>query len=497
MNSVHIHEDDHEAEEANLNRMILELKLHRAPIKLEQMQTEEEEENDQEEDTEYSSFDEYLNDAELVATNSPKSRNSSTSDSGCSSSASFISSQDTASLSLSSSLNSSRQSPIATALAAATALHANENKRMRKIVSGVWGRAKNGEDTCSRGALNSSSFISTQTINYGDDCGFICNKRLAAPPPPLHDNDNQEEEEEEGEVEKHLIAKYYFGLADGVSANRLRGYDAKLFPSALLSACTHFIDELKDVHVHTSPSAKLSHQKEELTNVEVENGQEEDEEDDWDSYEEKGEEQQQQHNHQSQQIEYEYEEDDDDEENDCANLNNILVNAHNLVQENLVYGSSTVCLLSLEFYDTPNKNCYGLLSSCNLGDSGYMLIRNFKVMFKSQSQSHRYNAPYQLGCTPPELLEHDLYRDSPDDSLRNSHQLKQGDYLIISSDGLFDNLYEDEIAMIVQEHVTSGESAATAITSDLLDSACQVLVHKASKAGIKKDDILIMLIHID
>ena len=73
------------------------------------------------------------------------------------------------------------------------------------------------------------------------------------------------------------------------------------------------------------------------------------------------------------------------------------------------------------------------------------------------------------------------YENSPDDSLRNSHQLKQGDYLIISSDGLFDNLYEDEIAMIVQEHVTSGESAATAITSDLLDSACQVLVHKASK----------------
>ena len=37
--------------------------------------------------------------------------------------------------------------------------------------------------------------------------------------------------------------------------------------------------------------------------------------------------------------------------------------------------------------------------------------------------------------------------------------------MIISSDGLFDNLYEDEIAMIVQEHVTSGESAATATVS--------------------------------
>ncbi len=61
----------------------------------------------------------------------------------------------------------------------------------------------------------------------------------------------------------------------------------------------------------------------------------------------------------------------------------------------------------------------------------------------------------------------------------HSHHLKQGDYLIISSDGLFDNLYEDEIALIVQEHIASEESAK--ITSDLLESTCQLLVHKASK----------------
>ena len=92
--------------------------------------------------------------------------------------------------------------------------------------------------------------------------------------------------------------------------------------------------------------------------------------------------------------------------NDCANIYEILLKAHNQVQEQCVYGSSTVCLMSLKFYE------YGsVLSSCNLGDSGYMLIRDKHVIFKSQSQSHRYNAPFQIGCTPPELLEHDLYRD--------------------------------------------------------------------------------------
>lgn len=95
-------------------------------------------------------------------------------------------------------------------------------------------------------------------------------------------------------------------------------------------------------------------------------------------------------------------------ENDCDKLKGILNDAHYIVEDNKVYGSSTVCLLSLEFYDTSE---FSLLSSCNVGDSGYMVVRDKKVLFKSQSQSHRYNAPYQLGCTPPELIEHHLYRD--------------------------------------------------------------------------------------
>lgn len=95
-------------------------------------------------------------------------------------------------------------------------------------------------------------------------------------------------------------------------------------------------------------------------------------------------------------------------ESDCERLKVILSKAHQVAESKRVYGSSTVVLLSLEFYDMSE---YSLLSSCNVGDSGYMLIRDKKVLFKSQSQSHRYNAPYQLGCTPPELEEHHLYRD--------------------------------------------------------------------------------------
>lgn len=123
---------------------------------------------------------------------------------------------------------------------------------------------------------------------------------------------------------------------------------------------------------------------------------------------------------------------------DCKYLYNILVKAHERVQEQKIYGSSTVCLLSLRFMDDDefddivgededessslpgrfralNRSSLSttrcVMSTCNLGDSGYMIIRNKQVIYKSQSQSHRFNAPYQIGCTPPELLDHDLYRD--------------------------------------------------------------------------------------
>ncbi len=36
-----------------------------------------------------------------------------------------------------------------------------------------------------------------------------------------------------------------------------------------------------------------------------------------------------------------------------------------------------------------------------------------------------------------------------------THDIQSGDFLLISTDGLFDNLYEDEIALIITEHVNS------------------------------------------
>ena len=180
---------------------------------------------------------------------------------------------------------------------------------------------------------------------------------------------------------------FIFGLADGVSGNTKKGFDAKLFPLALLSVSQHILENEYEHNLKSSVATNTL-------------------------------------------------------------LFDLLCKSHQLVQDRHVYGSSTVCMLTL------NKSTF-VLNTLNLGDSGYLIIRDNQVFYKSVAQSHRYNTPFQIGCTPPELFEIDLYRDMPEDSICLQHSLKTGDFLLLSSDGLFDNLYEDEIALILQDHVVS------------------------------------------
>src|SRR4051812_46619691 len=60
-------------------------------------------------------------------------------------------------------------------------------------------------------------------------------------------------------------------------------------------------------------------------------------------------------------------------------------------------GSSTACILDL-------CNLDGTMTSSNLGDSSFVLIRDQQVHYESPSQQHYFNCPYQLSVIP-EYLE--------------------------------------------------------------------------------------------
>ena len=64
-------------------------------------------------------------------------------------------------------------------------------------------------------------------------------------------------------------------------------------------------------------------------------------------------------------------------------------------------GSTTVVMAEIENKSVESKEA--TLKTCNLGDSGYMLLRpkdtDSEILFKSKSQQHRFNMPFQVA--PP------------------------------------------------------------------------------------------------
>ncbi|KAK6803354.1 hypothetical protein RDI58_001138 [Solanum bulbocastanum] len=105
-----------------------------------------------------------------------------------------------------------------------------------------------------------------------------------------------------------------------------------------------------------------------------------------------------------------------------------------------VKGSSTACILSL-FDDS--------LHTVNVGDSGFVVIREGIIVYKSKVQQSRFNCPFQLGNG-----------SSSDDSSvakKISVSVIAGDVIVLGTDGLFDNVHDFELEAIVNSGVESWE----------------------------------------
>ncbi|XP_031251207.1 probable protein phosphatase 2C BIPP2C1 isoform X1 [Pistacia vera] len=85
----------------------------------------------------------------------------------------------------------------------------------------------------------------------------------------------------------------------------------------------------------------------------------------------------------------------------------------------------------------------------NIGDSGFVIIRHGTVFKRSFPMVHEFNFPLLIerGDDPSKLVEvHKI-------------DLIEGDVVVTGSDGLFDNLFEQEIALIVSRSLQDGFKA--------------------------------------
>ncbi|WVZ58568.1 hypothetical protein U9M48_008829 [Paspalum notatum var. saurae] len=82
-----------------------------------------------------------------------------------------------------------------------------------------------------------------------------------------------------------------------------------------------------------------------------------------------------------------------------------------------------------------------VLQASNIGDSGFLVIRNGEVFKKSKPMLYGFNFPLQIekGDDPLKLVEN------------YTIDLKEGDAIVAATDGLFDNIYEHEVAALISK----------------------------------------------
>ncbi|KAB5547673.1 hypothetical protein DKX38_011079 [Salix brachista] len=130
-------------------------------------------------------------------------------------------------------------------------------------------------------------------------------------------------------------------------------------------------------------------------------------------------------------------------------------------------GSSTACIIALKSEG---------LHAINLGDSGFMVVRDGCTIFESPVQQHGFNFTYQLesgnggdlpssGQVSPLAVDYanSSGGDQPVFALNPYSWTKvftipvaPGDVIIAGTDGLFDNLYNNEVTAVVVHAIRTG-----------------------------------------
>ncbi|PJF16822.1 Protein phosphatase 2C (PP2C)-like domain-containing protein [Paramicrosporidium saccamoebae] len=135
-------------------------------------------------------------------------------------------------------------------------------------------------------------------------------------------------------------------------------------------------------------------------------------------------------------------------------------------------GSTTLCTAILDHES-------GRLDISNIGDSGALIIRDGKLLRKTKLGVEGFNAPHQVGFDQ----EGNPYGSIQQFESRQSVFLRSGDMIVMVTDGVLDNLYEQEIVdMVVAMVGPVANRSATKMVSNIqsLDAALQERVKSAS-----------------
>lgn len=189
------------------------------------------------------------------------------------------------------------------------------------------------------------------------------------------------------------------------------------------------------------------------------------------------------------------------------------------VRQSRIQGSSTACVLVL-------NGASGELNATNLGDSGFLIVRSSEslagydhrspgcrngksasqTVLKSRQLIHYFNCPFQIG------IDKDGNEDRFDNLDASEHyrfSLVSKDFIILATDGLFDNLKEEEILELL-DHDINDENDVQSIAEKLAKAAYENSLNVSIDSpfaemakdndilwsGGIKDDITVIVVHV-
>jgi len=147
-----------------------------------------------------------------------------------------------------------------------------------------------------------------------------------------------------------------------------------------------------------------------------------------------------------------------------------LIYSHQHLSQNKIKGSSTALVMALSQQKDSLGKYLPILRSANLGDGSFLIIRynpttkSPDIFYRSPQQDKSVNNPYSLG--------HHRESDTPHDAMQASIPLQEGDIVVAGTDGLFDNLHDEEISDLLHQILyPSASSSAASLSSSASSSA--------------------------
>jgi protein phosphatase PTC7 len=162
-----------------------------------------------------------------------------------------------------------------------------------------------------------------------------------------------------------------------------------------------------------------------------------------------------------------------------------------------IIGSSTACILTL--------SATNQLQAVNIGDSGFIVLRpmlsnsmsdpalfpmnpgqrqlHYAIIYRSPQQLHWFNCPYQLGI---DSAGNSSKFDSPNDSEQLTVTVQENDLILLATDGLFDNITEEEILSIMNGQIPQNNSNSANISMFTIEHMVAKLAQRAQQLSMDK-----------